>query len=153
MITCRCWLGGEILVAKEKLSHRPSVYAIVRHEDKILMLTTVGNGRYCLPGGGIEPWETIPQALQRELTEEAGIQIAVGSLIHFQEDFFYYDPADEAIHGFLFYYDCTPLTFDLLVGHEVDDEAAENPQWVKVADLHKDNMQPQETWLLNYLSR
>jgi 8-oxo-dGTP diphosphatase len=153
VIECRCWLGGDILVAKEKLSHRPSAYAIIRHEDKILMLTTVGNGRYCLPGGGIESWETIPQALQRELVEETGIQIVVGSLAHFQEDFFYYDPTDEAFHGLLFYYACTPLTFDLLQGDEVDDEAAENPQWVAIDALHEENMQPQDTWLLKYLSK
>ncbi|MCP4416561.1 MAG: NUDIX domain-containing protein [Chloroflexi bacterium] len=153
MVTCRRWSGGETLVPKEKLVHRPSAYGIVRHEDKILMLTTVGNGRYCLPGGGIEPWENIGEALQRELNEETGVQITVGSLIYFQEDFFYYDPANEAIHGFLFYHACTPLTFNLLQGDEVDDEAAENPQWVKINALQEGNMQPQETWLLNYLSK
>jgi hypothetical protein len=26
-----------------------------------------------------------------------------------------------------------------------------NPQWVKIDTLHADNLQPQETWLLNYL--
>ncbi|VAW30809.1 hypothetical protein MNBD_CHLOROFLEXI01-5108, partial [hydrothermal vent metagenome] len=149
----RCWLGGEILVAEERLVHRPSVYGVIRHEGKILMLTTVGNGRYCLPGGGIEPWETNAEALQREISEEAGIQIIIGSLVHFQEDFFYYDPSGEAWHGLLFYYDCTPLTFDLLQGDEVDDEAAENPQWVTIGNLHEENMQPQETWLLSYLNK
>ena len=99
MVSCRRWFGGEILVPKERLFHRPSAYGIVRHEDKILMLTTWQNGRFCLPGGGIEPWETNVQALQRELMEEAGIQVEVGSLVHFQEDFFYYDPAEDAWHG------------------------------------------------------
>ena len=154
VVRCRCWLGGEIAIPKEKLTHRPSAYGIVRHEDKILMLTMVGrNGRYCLPGGGTEPWETNAQALQRELHEEAGIQVKVGSLLHFQEDFFYYDPLEQALHGLLFYYDCTPLTFDLLSSEEVDDESVTNPQWVIINTLHEGNMQPQEMWLLHYLNK
>ena len=97
MIACRCWLGGEILVPAEQLVHRPSAYGIVRRGDMVLLMTTVGvNGRYCLPGGGIEPYETNAVALQRELVEEAGIQAEVGPLVHFQEDFFYYDPTGDA---------------------------------------------------------
>ncbi len=154
MIACRCWLGGEVLVPKEKLSHRPGAYGIVRRGDTILLMTTVGeNGRYCLPGGGIEPWENNATALQRELKEEAGIQVAVGSLAHFQEDFFYYDPTGDAWHGLLFYYNCTPLSFDLLPAELVDDESATNPQWVKVSTLHEENMQPQEKWLPHYLNK
>ncbi len=145
MVACRRWLGGEILVPKEKLFHRPGAYGIVRREDAVLLMTTVGlNGRYCLPGGGIEPYETNAEALQRELMEETGIQVEVGSLLHFQEDFFYYDPKDEAMHGLLFYYNCRPLTFDLLASDEVDDESVTNPQWVKIDTLHEDNLQPQE---------
>jgi 8-oxo-dGTP pyrophosphatase MutT (NUDIX family) len=152
MVTCRCWLGGEILVPKEKLFHRPGVYGIVQRGDTVLLMTTVGvNGRYCLPGGGIEPYETNAAAVHREMLEEAGIQVEVGPLVHFQEDFFYYDPTGDAWHGLLFYYRCTPLTFDLLPSGQVDDESATNPQWVKINALHRGNLQPQEQWLLEYL--
>lgn len=151
VVRCRRWLGGEIAIPKEKLTHRPSAYGIVRHEDTILLMNGV-NGRYCLPGGGIEPWESNAAALQRELMEEAGVKVVVGSHAYFQEDFFYYDPKEEAFHGLLFYYDCTPLTFDLLPAEEVDDESVTNPQWVKINTLRKDNIQPQEEWLLDYLN-
>ena len=141
------------MVPKEKLCHRPSAYGIVQRGDTVLLMTTVGvNGRYCLPGGGIEPYESNSAAVQREMREEAGIQVDVGPLVHFQEDFFYYDPTSEAWHGLLFYYRCTPLTFALLPAEQVDDESATNPQWVKINTLHPGNLQPQEQWLLEYLN-
>ncbi len=117
------------------------------------MLTTKQNGRFCLPGGGVEPWETNAEALQREVFEEAGIQIKVGALVHFQEDFFYYDPTGDAWHGLLFYYTCQPLALELLSANAVNDEAATNPQWVQTNDLREGNMQPQESWLRHYLNR
>lgn len=153
MIWCRRWFGGEILVPQKKLFHRPSAYGIVQYEDRILMLTTWQNGRFCLPGGGIEPWETNAQALQRELTEEAGIQVEVGALVHFQEDFFYYDPTKDAWHGLLFYYNCMPLTVALIPDDEVKDEAAIKPRWINIDQLDEKNMQPQELWLLDYLCK
>ena len=152
MVTCRRWFGGEILIPKEKLVHRPGAYGIVRHEDAILLMTVVGeNGRYCLPGGGVEPWENNIAGLQREMLEETGIQVKVGPLVKFQEEFFYYDPKDIAWHGLLFYYSCTPLTNELLPTELVDDEAATNPQWVNIDTLHEGNLQPQERWLLDFL--
>ena len=143
---------GGIVATEEKLFHRPGAYGIERHEDSIILMTTVGaNSRYCHPHDGVEQWESNDAALQRELLEEAGIQISVESLANFQEDFFYYDPTGDAWHGLLFYYNCTPLTYDLLPADLVDDESATNPQWVKIETLHEENMQPQETWLVDYL--
>ena len=152
MVTCRRWFGGEILIPKEKLVHRPGAYGIVRREDTVLLMTVVGeNGRYWLPGGGVEPWENNIAGLQREMLEETGIQVKVGPLVKFQEEFFYYDPKDIAWHGLLFYYSCTPLTNELLPTELVDDEAATNPQWVSIDTLHEGNLQPQERWLLDFL--
>lgn len=36
---------------------------------------------YILPGGGAEPWETLPQALRRECREETGAEVEVGPLM------------------------------------------------------------------------
>ena len=80
-------------------------------------------------------------------------QASKSRLAHFQEDFFYYDSTGDAWHGLLFYYNCTPLTFALLTADAVNDEAATNPQWVGIDILNQDNMQPQETWLLDHLKK
>ena len=92
-------------------------------------------GAYCLPEGGVELGETIEDGLKREVKEETGIDIAVREFAFFQEDFFYYDPLDEAFHSFLFYYYCALVMKDLLPDDQVDDLESEKPRWVDIESL------------------
>ena len=60
---------------------RPCVF--LSHQEKFLFLTyqyPSGN-LYALPGGGIEPGETLIDTLKRELLEELSLSIKVGSLL------------------------------------------------------------------------
>ena len=43
---------------------------------------------YWLPGGGVEPGETAEEAVQRELVEEASLEIAVERLLYLSENLF-----------------------------------------------------------------
>ncbi len=61
--------------------------AIVRHGE-ILLIEFDTTGRdasgvhYNFPGGGVEPGESLGEALMREAREEARAEIAVGPLLH-----------------------------------------------------------------------
>lgn len=51
---------------------------IVNREGKLLQLRqTYGDKRWGLPGGGVEPGETIHEAVQRECLEELGVNIII----------------------------------------------------------------------------
>ena len=52
--------------------YRVSVKAKINFNGKILLVKEDGK-RWDLPGGGIEHYETIDEALKRELTEEIGV--------------------------------------------------------------------------------
>ncbi len=59
---------------------RPSVYAIVRNGDGKVAAIEAASGWF-LPGGGIEPGESVEAALIREIEEEAGVRTQIGAWI------------------------------------------------------------------------
>ncbi|GAA5416969.1 hypothetical protein Pryu01_02008 [Paraliobacillus ryukyuensis] len=76
---------GEIFGNKKKnvdYSVRKGAYAIIFNDskDKVLAVQTL-NGNHFLPGGGIENNESDKECLKREMLEETGYQVAIGSFI------------------------------------------------------------------------
>lgn len=61
--------------------YRFSVHAaIINEEGKVLQLKqTYGDKRWGLPGGGVEPGETIHEAIRRECLEELGVDIKISA--------------------------------------------------------------------------
>ena len=58
---------------------RVSVRGILIQDDQLLVIHQIKNDReyYVIPGGGVEDYETLVQALKREMLEEVGIQVDV----------------------------------------------------------------------------
>jgi ADP-ribose pyrophosphatase YjhB (NUDIX family) len=134
-IACRTLYGEQKLVPREKLVLRPFAYAIIPNQGRILLVRMRHTGHFTLPGGGIETGERMEDGLRREVREETGIEVRVERFAAFTEDFFYYDPLDEAFHGLLFFYICHPLSFDLAGDGQVEDGEVEKPGWIDIGDL------------------
>ncbi|MCK9379001.1 MAG: NUDIX domain-containing protein [Candidatus Moranbacteria bacterium] len=137
-IRCKNNFDEIVDVPKEKFFFRPSAYAIIKKGDEIVMLRNKGNGKLWLPGGGIEIGEKIEDGLKREIREEIGIDVEVGRFLLMKENFFYYQPLDEAYHAFLFFYQCEYISGELK--KESDDLESKNPQWVKIQDIKKEDL-------------
>lgn len=59
MFECTTYLRQKKLVPREKLAFRPSAYAILPHNGKVLLLNSRLTNNYSLPGGGVEIGEPI----------------------------------------------------------------------------------------------
>jgi 8-oxo-dGTP pyrophosphatase MutT (NUDIX family) len=133
-IECTSLRGLKLTLPKSSFILRPSAYAVIRHEGKVVLVTNKLSGKYYFPGGGTELGERITDGLKREVWEEAGIEIEPGPLLHFAEDFLYYDPTQQAFHGLLFYFAGRPGSLALSSQYQTDDGEG-NPQWVAVESL------------------
>lgn len=62
---------------------RPGCYAAIfdASRTKILLTRRADNRLWCLPGGKIEPGESVAEACLREVREETGLQVRVVRLI------------------------------------------------------------------------
>lgn len=80
---------GEKQVGKEYI-RRPAVYCLMfdRQKEKIAIIQT-SDGKYFLPGGGIENNETHKECLKREALEEMGMDIEIGRFVGCAQRYFY----------------------------------------------------------------
>lgn len=61
---------------------RLAVRAVILHEDRLLLVNAYPGGQsdlWCAPGGGAEPGMSLPENLMREIHEETGLSIGVGT--------------------------------------------------------------------------
>jgi ADP-ribose pyrophosphatase YjhB (NUDIX family) len=65
---------------------RPSVSAVVVRDGRLLLQQRADGGQWGLPGGSVEIGETVTAAIEREVREETGFEIAVGRLIGVYSD-------------------------------------------------------------------
>jgi 8-oxo-dGTP pyrophosphatase MutT (NUDIX family) len=153
LVECRAFLGGMKCVPRDRLQFRPSVYGLIVHQGQVLLVDLPRTGRRCPPGGGVEAGERMEAALKREIREETGVEVTVGPLVGFQENFFYWEDSDQAFHHLAFYYLCTPETLEPCGKGEIDDGEADNPHWAEVESLRGDDFQCDGDLIVDLLSR
>lgn len=80
-----------------KIYRRVTVRAVVLHEGKMLcvrqrhyagaVMSIADN--WCIPGGGLDPGESLVDGVTREMVEETGVKPVIGKLLYIQQ--FAYD--------------------------------------------------------------
>ena len=62
---------------------RPGASALIFDDarKRVLLTRREDNGRWCLPGGGMDPGESAAEACIREVLEETGLEVRVTKLV------------------------------------------------------------------------
>jgi 8-oxo-dGTP pyrophosphatase MutT (NUDIX family) len=85
---------------------RLAVRALILHQDRLLLVNAYPGGQsdlWCAPGGGVEPGQSLPDNLIREVHEETGLTIEVGVPALVNE---FHDP-DSGFHQVDLFFRCT----------------------------------------------
>lgn len=54
--------------------------------ERVLLTQRADNGQWCLPGGAVDPGESVAEACVREVQEETGLQVRVMRLVGVYSD-------------------------------------------------------------------
>jgi ADP-ribose pyrophosphatase YjhB (NUDIX family) len=85
---------------------RLAVRALILHQDRLLLVNAYPGGTsdlWCAPGGGVEPGASLPDNLIREVHEETGLTVNVGTPALVNE---FHDP-DTGFHQVDLFFRCT----------------------------------------------
>ena len=73
-------IHGERIGRQGTLSVACSAAIFDPKRQKVLLTRRADNGRWCLPGGHMEPGESAVEACAREVWEETGLDVRIGKL-------------------------------------------------------------------------
>ena len=72
---------GDRIGREGKLSPGASALIFDQSTGNVLLTRRQDNGRWCLPGGGMDPGESAAEACIREVFEETGLEVKVKRLV------------------------------------------------------------------------
>ncbi|RYX79497.1 NUDIX domain-containing protein [bacterium] len=147
---------------------RVNIRAIIWHDSKLLAVKhrskDGGESSYwALPGGGLDPLESITDGIQRELLEETGVTSDIGKLLYIQQlksgrqhrdeelEFFFHVTNPESFTAI----DLTKTTHGMqeLARCEFIDPTTEYilPDFLQTVDIQKQIESDQPVSVVNYL--
>ena len=129
------------------MRQRTIVCPIIQNDGDYLLCKMAADrgvfpGQWALSGGGMEPDETMEQALRREIREELGdaLEITAVKPWAFRDDIrvkTYADGSTEEIYMIYLIFDCVSANRDVTFNEEFQEIAWVQPEAIKTLDLNE----------------
>lgn len=131
------------------------VGAIIIHEGKVLMVRNQRDPYYYAVGGRVKMYETMEDAVIREVLEETGVLFEIDRLGYIHENLFIMKPTGERFHELgMFYFMKPNERCDGFCKSYNEDGISETVEWLPLDDLEKYFIYPEffKTKLVNQQS-
>jgi len=118
---------------------KPAVSALIIMDDRVLLVkrgSAPSGGLWSLPGGRIEPGETMKEALAREVMEETSLQIEVDDLAG-AYDVISREGDEIAYHYVIITFRARVVDGELMAGSDASDA-----RWISESELNSCQMTP-----------
>jgi len=123
-----------------------AVGAVVLHQGKALLVRRARPprvGKWAIPGGSVEPGESLRQAAEREVHEETGVRVKAGEVVHV------FEHIDRDKEGELrFHYVIIDLMADYLGGEPQAADDASDARWFTAEQLSDPDVDQETLTLL-----
>lgn len=130
----------------------PGANVILLNSDhQLLLQLRQDNDCWGLPGGALEPGETLEQSAKRELFEETGLQAKSLNLFNIfsGEDFYYQYPHGDEVYNVIASYTCTDYEGEILI----DVEEVKELRFFDINQLPKKINPPELPIIMKYLEQ
>ncbi len=119
-----------------------AVGAVAVHDDAVLLVrrgSAPARGDWSVPGGRVEPGETLYEAVVRETSEETGLEVVVDRFLGWVERIGPADGSDSAFHFVVLDFAVTVLDPEQppVAGDDATDVA-----WVPISELSERRLAP-----------
>lgn len=135
MITCIGLNGEKTEVPLDQLTFRPSVFAVIVKDGKVL-LSSQWDG-WDFPGGGVHMDESIDEALEREVQQEIGLSVKRDKILHVSDHFFTHPNGNRHFHSVLMYFSCKDINGELSATGVNDQEKiyVREAKWIPLDEI------------------
>ena len=123
------------------MSLRLAVRGLILLEDRLLMVNAWPGGKsdlLCAPGGGVEPHQSLPDNLRREIHEETGLVVSVGPPVLVNE---FHEP-ESAFHQVDIYFRCSLADPSIPEGWTDPEGVVTERRWVTREELARLRVKP-----------
>ena len=108
--------------------------------QKLLLTRRADNGRWCVPGGAMDPGESASEACVREVFEETGLVVEVKRLVgvYTSPDWLFVYADGNRIQPVALFFEVMPLKGELCVTEETNEVGYYTQKEMKKMDVHED---------------
>lgn len=114
-LECVDQFGRKHSVPKSQVTLRLSAAGVLIREGRVLLVRG-DDGLWELPGGAMAVDESVEEGLEREYSEETGVEVAVGQLLGYGEGFYYERGA--AWHTVRLFFSVVPISTVTVRSHD-----------------------------------